>query len=176
MAVGSGKYRDIVVLRHTAGSRYLYVYCANNSTATSTAHLYGTTVTKTNLLRSNITQTSEPLTFGAVHYLDGFRNYGKGHIHWCKIWYDDLGDDVAKKIAIWPHETIRMEYWGAGKYYYYNSSEVCKASWIANNAIGTGISRDYYMYNTDSTNINWSNSMLRTFYNNRVFEALPITW
>ena len=170
VAVGSSNMRDIVVLRHPEGSRYLYVYSAGN---TGASDLFATSVTKTTLLRSNTTQTDEPLTFGGIHYSSGFRNYGKGTIHWCKIWLDDLGDTNAYKLATWSREDYRMEYWGKGKYYYADSSTPCKASFIGNSELGHLQGRGYYM-NSSNTNVGgWDESLMRTFINNRVFNAMP---
>ena len=170
VAVGSSNRRDIVVLRHPEGSRYLYVYSAGN---TGASELFATSVTKTTLLRSNTTQTDEPLTFGGIHYSSGFRNYGKGTIHWCKIWLDDLGDTNAYKLATWSREDYRMEYWGKGKYYYADSSTPCKASFIGNSILGNLSGRGYYM-NSSNTNVGgWDESLMRTFINNRVFNAMP---
>lgn len=169
VVVGNSTYRDIVVIRHPKASRYLYVYSAGN-----TAGTYATDVTKTTLLRTNATQTDEKLTFGAVNYgSGGFRNNAKGHIHWCKIWYDDIGDTCAKALAVYPHEKVRFEYWGAGKYYYYNSANVSKASFICNSEIGQVKGRGYYM-NSGNTNAGgWDASMMRSFCNGRVFDAMP---
>ena len=167
VVVGNGKQRDIVVLRHPANSRYMYVYSAGNSSN------FADNVTKTNLLRTTSTQTTEPLSFGGIRYGNGFRNYGTGMIHWCKIWYDDIGESCAYALAAWCHETIRMEYWGAGRYYYADSSEVSKGSWLANNSMS---GRGHYM---NATNVNaggWEESSMRSFMNGRLFDGLPTEW
>ena len=170
VTVGNAKYRDIVVLRHPANSRYLYVYSAGNTTTT-----YATAVTKTTLLRSANTQTSEPLSFGGVHYpsTSGYREYGKGTIHWCKIWYDDIGDECANALATYPHEKVRFEYWGAGKYYYYDSATVCKSSFICNSQLGNVGGRGYYMNSTNTNANGWNGSMMRSLCNGRILSAFP---
>ena len=170
VTVGNAKYRDIVVLRHPANSRYLYVYSAGNISGT-----YATAVTKTTLLRSANTQTSEPLSFGGVHYpsTSGYREYGKGTIHWCKIWYDDIGDECANALAAYPHEKVRFEYWGAGKYYYYDSATVCKSSFICNSQLGNVGGRGYYMNPTNTNANGWDGCEMREFCNGRIFDAFP---
>lgn len=175
VTVGYGKMRDIVVLRHPENSRYLYVYTSISSD-NNTASRFGEEVVKTTLLRANTTQTSEPLSFGAVHYSTGFRNYGTGTIHWCKIWHDDIGDVNAKALASWVHEPLRMEYWGAGKYYYANTSSPCKLSFIANNQLGGLKGRGYYHQSTNTNTGGWDASLLRAFMNGKLFKGIPLIW
>lgn len=170
IAVGNGKNRDIVVIRHPKASRYLYVYSAGNI-----ASRFAEEVTKTTLLRSNTTTTSEPLSFGAVHYptASGFRDYGSGTLHWCKIWYDDIGDDCAYELAAWCHEKVRFEYWGKNKYYLNNSAQTCKSSFICNSQLGGVSGRGFWM-NTSNTNAGgWDTCKFRSFANNRLFKAMP---
>ena len=170
VAVGNAKNRDIVVLRHPQGSRYLYVYSAGNI-----ASRFADSVTKTTLLRSNTTTTSEPLSFGGVHYpvTSGYRDYGNGTIHWCKIWHDDIGEECAYNLASWCHEKIRFEYWGANKYYYHNSATTCKASFIANSQVGGVKGRGYYMNPTNTNSGGWDSSAMRDFLNDRMLKAMP---
>jgi len=172
VTVGYQTQRDIVVIRHPQGSRYLYVYTAgNNSTGR-----FAESVTKTTLLRANTTQTDEPITFGAVRYSSGLRNYGKGTLHWCKIWLDDLGDSNAYQLASWARENIRMEYWGAGKYYYADTSTPCNLSFICNSQLDGLLGRGYYMNSTNTNTGGYHSSLMRTLLNNRFFNALPIEW
>lgn len=173
VVVGYQKQRDIVVIRHPKGSRYLYVYAAgNNSTAR-----FAPTTTKTILLRSNTTETNEPLTFGGIRYPTNIRNYGVGTLHWCKIWYEDLGETIAYNLALFPREKHRLEYWGAGKYYYANTDTPCKASFIFNEALG-GIHGRYLRMN-NAANINeggWEACDARDYLNNRFFYSFSLAW
>ena len=166
------KYRDIVVIRHEAGTRRIVVYTMGGFASTR----YADSITVTPLVRVNSTITDEPLTFGAIKYPSGFAGYSKATIHWCKIWFDDLGDDVARKIAAWPREKIRMECWGKGKYYYENTLTPCKWSFISNSLIGGVIQRGYWM-NTTNTNVGgWESSQGRIWLNNVFYNALPTEW
>jgi len=169
VTVGNGARRDIVVIRHPEGSNYLYVYAFGANTNDS----YANTITKTVLLRSAASNSDIGMTFGGVQYNSGYRYYGNGHIHWMKIWEADLGDDVAQKIATWPRELVRMEYWGAGKYYYYNSADTSKASFIANNCFRA---RGHYMNSTNTNSGGWMNCDMRVFCNGRLFDSLPQEW
>lgn len=174
--IGYGKMRDIVVIRHQAGSKHLHVY-HSISAGNNTSSRFSESVQKVTLLRTNATQTDEPLSFGAVNYSGtGFRNFGKGTIHWCKIWYSDLGDEVANMLAQYPHETLRMEYWGAGKYYYANSNITSKLSFISNNQLGNVKGRGMW-HRTTNTNVDgWDSSLLRDYLNDRFLKSLPIVW
>lgn len=170
--VGNTRYRDIVVLRHPKGSNHLYVYSAGN-----TSTYFASSITKTVLLRSNPTVTSEPLTFGGGHYpsTSGFRDYCNGTLHWCKIWYDDIGEDCAYRLATWCREKARFEYWGAGKYYYYGTDKPCKASFVCNSILGGSMITRNYRHHTTATNVGgWHDSDLRSFYNGRIHDSMPI--
>ena len=172
VVVGYKQYRDIVVLRHPKGSNYLYVYSAGNSANDR----FAPEVVKTNLLRLGGASTTEPLSFGGLHYANGYRDQAAGVIHWCKIWYDDIGETNAYKLAAWSRETIRMEYDMEGRYYYANSNEPCKASWVCNSQIGGIKGRGYWM-NSTSTNVGgWEESLGRKFCEERLFNALPEDW
>lgn len=172
VTVGYSNQRDILVIRHPQGSKYLYVYTAGNNSSGR----FATETTKTTLLRANTTETDECLTFGAIRYSSGYRSYGKGTIHWCKVWLDDLGEDIAYKLASYPHEKIRMEYWGKNKYYYEDSSVPCKASFISNSIIGGVGGRGYWHQKTNTNAGGWHDSLLREWLNDRFYNALPEVW
>ena len=170
--VGYQKYREMVVLRHPKDSKYLYIYTAGENRTDR----FVEEITRTTLLRSNATLTSEPLTFGARRYSSGLRDYGKGTLHWCKIWLDDLGDDVARKIAVWPREKIRMDYWGKNKYYLQDSNVPCGASFYSNSQLG-GLKGRGIRHQATSTNAGgWDASLIRDFCNGRLFDAFPEEW
>lgn len=114
--VAQSKMEDIVVLRHIAGDNNLYVYSFNAST--STDNVYGLTQTSVTMSRSSdITITDAPLVIGGTANKNGdtyeisSSNQGAGIIHWFKIWYDDLGDDIAKQLSSWTREKARIEYY-----------------------------------------------------------------
>lgn len=169
--IGYQTQRDIVVIRHKKGDKRLIIYGAgNNSTGR-----FATEITVTPSLRSNTTTTDEPLTFGGTRYGNQYL-YGKGTLHWCKIWFDDLGENVAKQIAVYPREKIRMEYWGAGRYYYDNSITPCKASWICNHLLDGIGGRGYWMNPTNTNVGGWDSSAMRALCNGRIFDAFPTVW
>ena len=99
-------------------------------------------------------------------------------MHWCKIWYDDLGEENAIKLATWPHEKLQMKYWGAGKYYYYNTNETSNASWICTSILGgINTTRNHLIGPTSNSNTGgWAESAMRSFVNGRVFDGFPVRW
>lgn len=149
-----------------------YIYASNG---TNTKDRFDNAITIIESTRNRSTNTNAKLSIGGVLFGDGgFDYYGTGMIHWCKIWYDDLGDTNCRALAAWYHEPLRMEYCGTGRYRLAgNTSQKANASFIANNVLAT---RGYYM-NSSSVNAGgWDKSLMRTFCNRRIFDALPIVW
>lgn len=174
VTVGTSVNRNIVVLRHVKGSNTLFVYTYNKGDTT-----YDLAITRTESVRSSKTETSQVLTFGGIRNANGTEHgfYGKGWIYWAKIWYDDLGDNVARKLSSWIRETLRMEYIGANRYLLPNSmSNYANASFLANNTLPL-LRRINPTANGENTNAGgWAESEMRTFLNTRLFEALPYKW
>ena len=170
---GSGIYRDMVVIRHRKGENKLYVYASNGTDSSSN---FSTAITRAELTRSRNTNTPSILTFGAVRFIEdgGYDDYGRGHIHWCKIWYEDLGDTNARQLAAWPHEPLRMEYYGTGLYRITGGgSQKANASFICNHLLaGRG-----HQMNTSNTNAGgWESSLMRTKLMARLRDAMPTVW
>ena len=172
--IGYRNYRTILVIRRNANDpNRLHIYTADIN---NTQAYFSDEVTRVPMLRSNATHTEEPITFGGMHFSDGFREYGKGTIHWCKIWYGDLGNAVCNMMATFPREVIRMEYWGAGCYYYAGLSQTCKMSFIANSAIGGVEGRGLRMNDTGTNVGGWHDCDMRAWLNDRFYKALPMVW
>ena len=170
VTVGTSTNRNIVVLRHKQGSKTMFIYTYNQGDT-----VYDMEITRVESVRRNTTLTNQILTFGGIRNADGSEHgfYGKGWIYWAKIWYDDLGDNIARKLSSWIHETLRMEYIGANRYLLPNSmSNFANASFLANNILPL-------LRGMNSTNDNtggWAESEMRTFLNTRIYEALPYKW
>lgn len=162
--------RGIVVLMHLKGSKNLYVV-SNNIGSSS----YGTSIFETELVRTQETNTTSTLVFGGASSLNGQIAYpGTGMIHWCKIWYANLGKNVIKQIANWPRETWRMKYAGANRYYpTENTGFPVTATFIANAPLS-----EYFNFNTasGSNSAGWDETESFSFVNNRCFKALPYEW
>ena len=172
-SIGSGKLRDIVVLRHRKGDSKLYIY-ASNSTSSGTN--FDMAITRVELTRSRSTTSDAVLTLGAIRFIadGGHDDYGKGYLHWCKVWYEDLGDTNARQLASWCHEPLRMEYYGTERYRLSGgTSQKTNASFICNHLLGD---RKMNM-NTSNTNVGgWEECRMRTFLNTRIKAALPTVW
>jgi len=115
-----------------------------------------------------------PLVLGAVKASDGGHiNYAQGWVHWCKIWYADLGDANARQLAAWPHETWRMEYTGPGERFRVGyTSQYAKISFIANSLLDCG-----YRIDSDYSNVGgFPVTDMYTFLNTRIFNALPTVY
>ena len=170
---GYSKFRDIVVLRHIKGEDKLYVYASNSTSSSSNFDL---AITRAELTRTRSTNTSAVLTLGAIRFLadGGHDDYGKGHIHWCKIWHADLGETAACQLAAWCHEPARMEYYGTELFRLSGgTSQKTNASFICNHMLGGRGQR----MNTSNTNAGgWDASLMRTFTNGRLKAALPTVW
>ena len=170
ITVGSKNNRTMVVLRHIKGSNMLFSYISNLSD-----EIYDNEISKNESIRNRDTLSNNTLSFGAVRFDNdgGHDYYAKGWIHWCKIWFDDLGDYVAKNLAAWTHETIRMEFTGANRYRMVgNTSKKANGSFLSNNSLKL-------LKRVNPTNTNaggWDASELRVFVNTRVLTALPIKW
>lgn len=167
------RYRDMVVIRHIAGDPTLYVYTSNVG---QYFNLSG--ITRYEKIRASYAATNAPLVFGGnyVETDQEFDNnqYGSGYIHWCKIWYDDLGETVCQKIASWPRETLAMEYYGTQRYYLaVDGNRRSNASFISRKPLYGRSVQQNSSYTEDAL---WSNSPARTFLSSRVLSAMPIEW
>lgn len=167
--VGATNHRGICVLRHLKGSDTLYVYAFNLN-----GYTYDANITFAELVRNRSTSTEMPLVFGAVKASDGGHiNYAQGWIHWCKIWYADLGDVNARELAAWPHETWRMEYTGSGERFRVGyTSQYARLSFIANSLLDCG----YFMNNNNTNAGGFPDTELYELLNTRVFNALPTVY
>ena len=117
--LGSMNGRDMIVLRHVKGSSTLYVYSFNGNS--SVADNYADELKTAEPVRLAYSPTNAPLVFGSIaEYDEGTGEYiastsddylCSGIIYWCKIWYDDLGDTVARNLASWTRDEERQDYY-----------------------------------------------------------------
>ena len=154
--------REMLVIRHTKGSNNLIIYKSN---------LDGNSVVISELTRSKTTTGTGTLVFGSARADDGiYENFAIGNVHWAKVWYADLGDDVCQSLAIWTHESIGLEACGFRKYYLSdNTSQRCSFSLLASHLLGRTAK-----WNTSNTNDGgWASSALNASLNNRLYNAMP---
>lgn len=162
-SAGSVGSRDMVVLRHKKGDNNIYVYYSN---------LNGGEPDIIKLERTKSTIIDSTLVFGCSKADDGaYENYAVGNVYWSKIWYEDLGDTVCKKLAGWTHENIALEVCSFKKYYLSNEpSKRCTFSLLAKHLLDRKC-----VFNENGSNAGgWTSSDLNSFLNTRFYEALPV--
>ena len=156
--------REMLVIRHKKGDNNLYVYTSNLG---STNFAFNTIV-KTTATQSD----SATLVFGAAKMDSGrITSHCMGDIHWCKIWYQDLGEDVCKQLVGWTHEDITLGVSGFYRYPLYDDrSKETMVSLVASHLLDRKM-----MYNSSNTNAGgWANSDLNEILNTRFYNAIPV--
>lgn len=154
--------REMIVIRHVKGSSTITVYNSNLGSAELT-------VNEMTSARNPITDST--LVFGCLKADDGaYENYAVGDIHWCKVWYKDLGDKACRELAGWTHENISLEVCGFKRYYLSdNPSKRCSFSLLA-----THLLERARAFNSNNTSVGgWATSELNAFLNSRLYNAVP---
>lgn len=155
--------REMLVIRHKKGDNNLTIYKSNVS-----ADSIGTM----QLPRNKETIADSTLVLGSAKPEDGmYENHAIGDIHWCKIWYKDIGDEACRKLASWTHEKVSFEVCGFKKYYLTdNPSKRCNFTLLATHLLERGM-----VYNGTNTTVGgWASSKLNTFLNTRLYDAVPV--
>ena len=159
--VASVNEREMIVIRHKKGDTNLTVYSSN---------LNATEVEISSLASKEFTSATT-LMFGCEKQTSTiFANYASGKIHWAKIWYKDLGEDICKKLALWTHENIGLNVDGFNRYYLADNPDgMCVFS-----LVGSHLLERTRQYNLTDTNVGgWANSELNKFLNSRFYNAVP---
>lgn len=153
--------REMVVIRHKKGDTNLTVYSSN---------LDGTNVRSYSLESKEFTSDST-LVFGCEKQTSTiFANHANGNIYWAKVWYKDLGDDTCKSLAMWTHESIRLEACGFNKYYLSDNPDgMCSFSLLASHLLG----RTKAWNNSSTNDGGWAQSALNAALNTRLYDAMP---
>ena len=162
---GSADNREIVVLRHEAGSRNLKVYASRLNEAA---------IGYTELTKLIDTVADATLVVGAAKSDAGeFYDYATGKLHSCRIWYGDLGETVCRKIAKWPREVYRAEAGTFGAYKLAsNSAQKTQIDFI----FASLLSRYHRMNPTGSNAGGFEASEMYTYLTTRVLPAFPEIW
>lgn len=161
----SGNNREIVVLRHEAGSRNIKVYASKYDEMQ---------IMRTEVSKLVDTVTNKTLILGAAKSdANVIFNHATGVLHNCRIWYGDLGDTVCRKMATWPRETYR---WEAGNFGSYSlatdSNQVTQIDFIC----ASLLSRKHRMHPSDEMPCAFSDTELFTWLTERVVPAMPDVW
>lgn len=155
--------REIVVLRHKAGDPNLYLYSSNLDTAEPLAQTIESTKTGTGI-------GATTLVFGAQKTDAGtFRNPGVGTVHWAKIWWKDLGDDVCKELVGWTHEKIVLEIDGFDRYSIDNSVNLTTMSLLGKQLLD----RQMSLNDANSNTGGYPAFKICKILNTRFYNAMP---
>ena len=156
--------REMLVIRHKKGDNNLYVYTSNLDSANFALHT---------IERASTTQSDNAtLIFGAAKMDSGrITSYCMGDIHWCKIWYQDLGEKVCEQLVGWTHEDITLGVSGFYRYPLYdNRSKETMVSLVASHLLDRKMK-----YNNTNTNAGgWAASDLNEILNTRFYNAIPV--
>lgn len=162
---GATTYREIMVIRHEAGSRNVKVY---SSKAYTDAPEFK------ELTKTIDTQSDCTLILGATKTDAGYiGDYAKGTIHSCRIWHGDLGDTDCRNIVSWPRETYLFEVGGFGNYKLTaNSVQPTSVDFIC----ASLLERTKQMNTTNSNAGGFDNMPLFAWLQNRLYKAFPEVW
>ena len=146
------------------GSSYNYATDANS---------LDTNCAETPKARSTATETNAPLTIGGVGYMNGTdvsAQRATGWVHWCKIWYGDLGTYDAKATANFCRLTQRFNY---APIQYRDGLD--SPNTLAGMFLSEGPLPYAKVMNRTNTNAGgWKDSNLREWLNGQYYDALPI--
>lgn len=177
--VGISGRRNIIVLRHVKGEADITVYSFNGSPTDSSVLRYDQNTARFLVKGTRTPVSSQPLTFGCVGYNENgniiYGNNAKGWIHWCKVWHDDLGDAISKKIVNWPRETVRVNYAGANREFITNS-QITRANAAFFFASPLPMAKAMSVSGQSYSTTTWNDSQLKEFFENRVYTSLPVQW
>jgi len=161
----NGTNREMLVLRHEAGSNTVHVYMSNISQED---------ISIETLVAPRVPEHNYSLILGAAKADDGFiEKHCKGTIYWCKLWKADLGDKVCSDIAQWTHEVIPMELAKFRAHYLANEhTKMSKMTFLATNLM----SMNSIIYETSSNSGGWADSVLNRKLNTRLVKAISPLW
>lgn len=162
---GSSTNREIVVLRHEAGSRNLKVYASRFNEAN---------IGYTELTKLIDTVCNATIVVGAAKSDGGdYYDHATGKLHSCRLWYGDLGETNCRKIAKWPRETYRAE---AGTFGAYKLASNAAQKTQIDFIFATLISRYHRMNPTNTNTGGFEASELYEWMRARVLPAFPEIW
>ena len=162
--------REMIVIRHIKGENNIHVYASH----VTENYPYYSELSGSHTMTHNVS-----LVFGCSKLEDGsYEQHATGTIYWSKLWYADLGDDICKQIAYWPHEEIGFEACcetnGSLKRYYLSDNSGARSSiaFIASKAL----LQPMVINASNSNSGGWANYSLNTYLNNRVYKAFSTKW
>ena len=170
--------RSIIVLRHRAGDENLYIYSGASASGLTTE--YSSQAFRQSITWSAIPTNAKIILGGTNITNDANMMNATGMLFSVKYWEEDLGEGECVQLANWCHETISFavsDYKEAEVDEHSALNDTLKASIVlhALNASEMGTIEEARLDNLNRpTTIGWDPSTIRTFYNNRIYAALPI--
>ncbi len=189
--VGYTRYRNVLVMRKKKSSNYIYYYTFNGTATTTLSDTLSTgTVSNTTTLVNDA-----PIVIGAQYNTSTgeFDSVGKGVIHFCKVWKDDLGATMCSELAAWYRDDWPMEYCGTARYTVADTgTDIYKSN---ASFISAKLFHQYHKMNSSSINYGgWMYSGMRKMLNpshdyidedgesasytgyGRFYNGIPIEW
>lgn len=177
--------REMLVLRHVAGENgsKIFVYkSALNADEPVCEILSASQIPVTSTGNSLIFGCSKLVTDNDVYY----ENNAKGIVHWCKVWYKDLGEAACKDLAEWIHEKVKMKVCSRidsggnkllhGRYSLSDGSGITQLTFVADNLLDRKL-----RWGEDATNGDngknkeaWAGARLAKVLDTRIYNALPV--
>ena len=174
-------YRNMLVLTYSKETpTQLSIYY---STPSNMPSVYGTGISVATLTW-NAPSMDTPLIFGGNYDYTSNpvdienstnRVAGAGIIYWAKYWDTDLGGYNCNKLAAWPHEKLHLYMTGYDSATTESSKVILngtKLTFVTATTLGDRRFNASGITFTDNY-ASWSDSTLRTFYNNRIYAAFP---
>ena len=178
-------YREICVIRHKKGDNNLYVYRNNRYSLEPTQVV---SLLDTGNVTSNLYGQNYPLTIGGAKSGNRYGNIPTaGKIHYAKIWFKDLGDDICKECCSWTYKKLTFDFCGKERYFT-SDNEVTNASFICQelldemNPIFYTTTPPVDRINDDSSDPSkpltggWGITDLRTWMNSKLLLGFPLHW
>ena len=163
--ISTANEREMLIIRHIKGDNNLHIYTSN---------LGGNDIRTEDITRTKTTEGTASLVLGCSVPEEGYyENHAVGEIHWCKLWYADLGDEACRQLASWTHESVTLEVAGFKRFYLSdNPSKRCSFSLLATHLL----SRSKTLNSANSTSGGWASMTLNSYLNERLYNAIPIKW
>ena len=159
--------REMIVLRHTQGEPFIHVYKSN---------LSGDSMEYVSLEHSSRTYIdpfNSALIFGcALNAIGQTTAFASGTIHWAKLWYGDLGDNVCRNIAKYTKEEIHTQMCGHNRKLLADGTGYGTLSFIATHTLRKKSRMNSIP--TGGTEGGWGDSIARGWLNTRFYDGLPL--
>ena len=153
--------REVVVIRHKKGSNVVNIYCSN---------LSGTAVSKIEMANTPGVLSNETIIFGCSKAGRYYENYASGKVHWCKLWYADLGETACMDLAMWPHEKIMLQACGFDGYDLSDGSGERDMVEL----LGAHLLDRESSWSSANNTGGWANASLNKMLNERLYNAIPL--